>query len=153
MVAEHYPPPGFHFKVTFELDGVLEGVVVEENDFRFQEVSGLSAEVAVETLHEGGENRFSHRLPGRTKFANLVLKRGLVTSSALIEWFRNAIEALEIKPVDMAVTLLDEAHEELTTWNFVKAWPLKWSFSNLNAQNNSLMIETVELSYQYCTRL
>ena len=147
MVAEHYPPPGFHFKVTFELDGV------EENDFRFQEVSGLSAEVAVETLQEGGENRFSHRLPGRTKFANLVLKRGFVTSSALIGWFRNAVEALEIKPVDMAVTLLDEAHEELITWNFVRAWPLKWSFSNLNAQNNSLMIETVELSYQYCTRL
>ena len=147
MVTEHYPPPGFHFKVTFELDGV------EENDFRFQEVSGLSAEVAVETLQEGGENRFSHRLPGRTKFPNLMLKRGFVASSRLIDWFRNAVESLEIKPVDMAVTLLDEAHEELTTWSFVRAWPLKWSFSNLNAQNNSLMIETVELSYQYCTRL
>lgn len=145
---EHYPIPAFHFKVTFELDGV------DENDFRFQEVSGLSSEAAVETLHEGGENRFSHRLPGRAKFPNLVLKRGYVGNSRLIAWFRDAIEALDITPVNVTVSLLDEAQKEVVnTWNFVKAWPLKWSFSSLNAQNNALTIETVELSYQYFTRL
>jgi hypothetical protein len=48
-------PRSFHFKVEF-LD--VGGVV--ENDIRFQDVSGLTAEMGIEEIQEGGENRFSH---------------------------------------------------------------------------------------------
>ena len=44
MSSEHYPLPGFNFRVQFELDGVM-GV-----DFQFQDIAGLSAEIALETL-------------------------------------------------------------------------------------------------------
>ena len=146
-MAEEYPPPSFFFKVTFELDGVTE------QDIRFQEVSGLTSNVAVESVQEGGENRFTHRLPGRANFSNLVLKRGVTTNSGLIKWFKSAVEDLDIKPVTVTVSLLDETQEALSSWVFDKAWPVKWGFSNLNAQNNSIALETVELAYQRFWRL
>ncbi len=68
-----YPFPGFHFIVQFELSPQLPV------DVGFQEVSGLSVSVDLETYKEGGENRFIHRLPGRTQFSDLVLKRGYTT--------------------------------------------------------------------------
>ena len=88
-MAVYYPPVGFHFRVEFILDGTVE------SDTRFQEVSGLSAELGTEEVVEGGENRFSHRLPTRAKYSNLTLKRGLLTESGLIDWCRNAIENFE----------------------------------------------------------
>ncbi len=142
----YYPPVGFHFKVEFSLDGVVEG------DARFQEVSGLTAELGVEELNEGGENRFSHRLPTRAKYGNLVLKRGMLKDSKLIEWFRNAVENFEFKPADVLVTLLNEEHEPLAGWSFVKAWPVKWVVSDFKAQEGSIVVETLELAYNYFRR-
>lgn len=146
-MAEYYPQAAFCFSATFELDEA------GDQDVRFQEVSGLSSEVAVESVQEGGENRFVHRLPGKAKFPALVLKRAVLTDSGLIGWFKSAIEDLEIKPVGVTVSLLDESQSAVTTWSFVKAWPTKWSFSNLNAQSNALAVETIELAYQRFRRL
>ena len=47
-------------------------------------MSGLSVEYDVEEFKEGGENRFTHKLPVRTKYADLVLKRGMLTGSAAV---------------------------------------------------------------------
>jgi len=146
-MAEVYPPTAFCFSAKFELD------TASEQDLRFQEVSGLSSEVTVENVMEGGENRFTHRLPGKAKFPSLVLKRAVLSDSGLIDWFKSAIEDLEIEPVGVTVSLLNEQQEAVTTWSFVKAWPTKWSFSNLNATTNALAIETIELAYQRFTRL
>jgi phage tail-like protein len=47
-------------------------------DAIFQEVSGISTEMLLNELREGGENRFGHRLSKQTKHPNLVFKRGIV---------------------------------------------------------------------------
>jgi phage tail-like protein len=105
-----------------------------------------------ETIKEGGENRYEHVLPVRAKFAPLVLKRGLIKDSALLtQWCNNAFFSLDIQPVDLIVSLLNENHEPLITWNVNRAWPKKWSLSDLNAEQNSLAIETFELNYNYFT--
>ena len=49
-----------------------------DNDVRFTEVGGLSLEVTTEEVAEGGENRFIQKYPGRVKYPELVLKRGLL---------------------------------------------------------------------------
>ncbi|MCW9708157.1 phage tail protein [Fodinibius salsisoli] len=141
------PAVGFFFLVEF--NGIDD---LGANDFRFQEVSGLNSELGVEELKEGGENRFAHRLPNPAKYSNLVLKRGLVTRTALIDWFRNAIENFEFDPITVRVTLLNASTEPLLNWNFVGAYPVKWSVSNLNAEKNEVMIDTIELAYKYFTK-
>jgi phage tail-like protein len=139
----YYPPPAFHFRVDFLLDGA------DDADTRFQEVSGIAAELGTEELVEGGENRFAHQLPTGARHGNLTLKRGLLTSSALVDWIRDAVENLAFTPVTVVVSLLGETHEPIATWQFANAWPVKWTLGNLNSTDNNVLVETLELAYQY----
>lgn len=143
-MSNHYPPVGFHFVVKFEN-------LSEEADTRFQEVRGLSVSVNTEDYKEGGENRFVHKLPQGTSYDNLVLKRGLVRDSKLTDWCKKAIENLQFEPTNLLVTLLNENHEELCSWNVVNAYPVQWSVSDLNAEQSEIVIETLELNYHYFT--
>lgn len=146
-MATYYPPVSFHFKVEFN------GISSQETDTQFQSVSGLSVDIETEEFAEGGENRFKHKFPVRTKFPNLILKRGMVTDSKLIDWCRDAIEGFQFNPIDLTVKLLNEKHEPLVTWNVVHAYPVKWSVADLNAEENKLSVETIELAYNYFTLL
>ncbi len=147
-MTTYYPPVGFHFKVDFV--GLIPS---DGSDVRFQEVSGLTSELGVEEVIEGGENRFAHRLPTRAKYANLILKRGLLTDSELIGWCEDAIESFIFNPATVNVTLLNEEHQPLSdAFSFVNAWPVKWSVSDFKAQDNSIVVETLELAYNYFTR-
>lgn len=139
-------PVVFHFKVAF-------GNSSDEQDNRFQEVNGLSAEVSVEEYREGGLNERAHRLPTGAKYNNLVLKRGYVSGTAVSEWCRKAIENFDFEPTDVDVSLLDENHEPLAHWSFTGAWPVKWSVSDLKAQENALAIESLELAYRSFRRV
>lgn len=142
----HYPPVGFHFRVVFS------GIGAGEIDSRFQSVSGLNMELETESKKEGGENRYEHVLPVRAKYPILVLKRGLIKDSELLKkWCNDAFISLLIQPVDLTVSLLNDVHEPLMTWNVKHAWPRKWGLSELNAEQNALAIETFELQYQYFT--
>lgn len=140
------PPVGFHFKVE------VLGLTPVADDLRFVEVGGLTIEVTTEEMAEGGENRFVQRYPGRSKYSDLVLKRGLLKGSKVWEWAQNCIENLDIDPRDVNVTLLNEQHEPLMTWHLVGAFPVKWSISDLNATANAFVVETLTLSYRFFRR-
>ncbi|SDL83018.1 phage tail protein [Kriegella aquimaris] len=147
MSVNYYPPVGFHFKVNFD------GVSKNNEDYRFQSVSGLSVDIETEDYAEGGENRFKHKLPVKTKFPNLVLKRGMLLDSEVIAWCQDAIENFVFKPANITIDLLDEEHSPLKTWNIVNAYPVKWSVEDFNAQESKLVIESIELAYNYFTIL
>lgn len=147
-MAVYYPPLGFHFRVHFDLDGATD------RDTRFQEVTGLSAEIGVEEVVEGGENRFAHRLPTRGRYTNLVLKRGLLVGSGIVQWCKDAIENMIFDPVTVDVTLLNEKHEPLgDTYSYQRCWPVKWAVSDFKAQENAIVVETLELAYSYYRRI
>jgi phage tail-like protein len=139
-MSNYYPPLGFHFKVEF---ANMSG------EYQFQSVSGLNVELETEQVAEGGENRFKHKLPVSTRYPNLVLKRGIRVDSSLTKWCREALEDFDIKPTNLTISLLNEEHEPLMTWNVVHAYPLKWSVSEFNAEKSQLAIESIELAYNY----
>jgi len=139
------PPLGFHFRVQ------VLGLPPLADDLRFTEVGGLGVEVATEEVAEGGENRYTQKYPGRAKYSDLVLKRGLLKQSAIWEWARSAIEDLIVVPMNVDVTLLNESHEPLMTWHVVNAYPVKWSVSDLSATSNSFVVESMQLAYQHFT--
>ena len=139
-MADYYPPMGFHFKVEF---------AHLKSEFQFQSVSGLTVDLVTEEIGEGGENRFKHKLPVQTKFPNLVLKRGLLVDSELIKWCREAVEDFNITPTDITISLLNEKHEPLMTWNVVHAYPVKWATADFSAEESKIIIETIELAYNY----
>ncbi len=145
----YYPPVSFYFNV--KITGI--GTYV---DTSFAEADGLESELGVFEVKEGGENRFSHRLPDRATHGKLTLKRGvMVLSSDLAQWCKDTLEsdfgkALETK--DINVSLLDTNGAPLLVWNFCNAWPVKWSVAGLDAQKNTIALETLEFIYSYSTR-
>jgi phage tail-like protein len=142
-MALHYPPPGFHFVVNFQL--APQTLI----DVSFQEVSGLTVEMETEAYVEGGENRFTHQLPTRTRYSDLTLKRGMPTGSGLVKWCKDAIENFRFRPVNLTVSLLNAQHAPLHSWYVVGAIPKRWEVSAFNAEQNALAIETLVLSYHY----
>lgn len=144
-MAVYYPPVGFHFLVE------VLGLKPNDSDVRFTEVSGLSVELQTEEVAEGGENRFVQKYPTRARFPELVLKRGLLRNSEVWNWARECIEDFTIQPKSVDVKLLNENHEPLMTWHVVGAYPTKWSVTDLNASNNAVVIESLQLFYQYFT--
>jgi phage tail-like protein len=141
----YYPPVGFHFKVEFVGIG-------NDNDTRFQSVAGLNVEYDTESFKEGGENRFEHKLPVRSKYPDLSLKRGMLTDSKVIKWVLGILhdrDFINNKPVTINVQLLNEMHEQIKRWEIIDAWPKKWSVSDFNAQENSIVVETLDLAYKY----
>jgi phage tail-like protein len=144
-MAFYHPPKGFHFKVD------VLGLAANDNDVRFTEVAGLAMELGTEEIAEGGENRFLQKYPVRSKYPDLVLKRGLLVSSEIITWIRDCIEDFKITPKNIDVKLLNDDHEPMLTWHLVNAYPTKWSVSDLNATNNAIVVESLQFFYQYFT--
>lgn len=143
-MANYYPPVGFHFKVEFVGLG-------NHADTRFTEVGGLAVEMGSEEVPEGGENRFVQKYPTRAKYPELVLKRGLLKDSGVWTWIKESIVDYDIKPSNVDIHLLNEAHEPLMTWHVIGAWPTKWAVGDLNASNNTYAVESMQLAYQYFT--
>ena len=144
-MANYYPPVSFHFKVE------VLGLPPNSHDVRFTEVCGLSVEMGTEEVAEGGENRFTQKYPTGARYPELVLKRGLLVNSEIINWVRECLEDYRIRPMNIDITLLNEQHQPLVTWHLVNAYPTRWSVSDLNSANNTVSIETLQLFYQYFT--
>lgn len=140
----YYPPVGFHFRVEFL-------GLASDSDIRFTEVGGLSVEVATEELAEGGENRYVQKYPTRKKYPELTLKRGLLVGSKVTDWIRRCLDGHAIEPRNIDVSLLGEEHTPLLTWHVIGAYPTKWAVSDLNAANNAVVTETLQLYYRYFT--
>lgn len=149
----YYPPVGFYFKVDLVESAGSPPSSKSTVDNSFQEVGGLSVEYDSESVSEGGENRFAHKLPTKTKYQNLVLKRGLVLSSSKFSvWCLDTMSSnlgKAIAPKNIFVSLLNEKGTPAMTWQFFNAWPIKMQVSDLQAMENKIALETLEFSFQY----
>lgn len=134
---------GFRFGVFF----LIGGVVPNPLDIRFQKVSGLSAEISLTDHEEGGQNLYTHRLPDRVTYGNLVLTRGFVVGSLLNVEFNAAMSVFKFAPSNVIVTLFNESSIPLSAWLFMRAFPVKWATSDLDAEDKGLVIDTMELAY------
>ena len=136
------PIIGMRFGVLFLAGGVIPNPL----DIRFQKVSGLSVEVETEPVSEGGQNLYTQKLPKGVKYNNLVLERGMVIGSPLNLEFNATMSLFKFATSNVLVTLLGESKLPLAAWLFMKAYPVKWATSDLNAEP-ALVIDTMELAY------
>lgn len=117
----------------------------------FTECSGLNAETEVLEYAEGGVNDYVIKLPGRTKFSNVTLKRGWVETDELWEWYLQVIQGqLETKSV--SILLYENKGESQATpkgrWELDQAFPVKWQGPAFNATGNAIAVETLELAHR-----
>jgi phage tail-like protein len=132
------PYRDFNFRV--EIDGIGES--------QFSEVSVPEAEITVVEYREGADKTSATRkLPGRVRYGNIVLKRGVSGDLALWEWFR-ATAAGDFQPRNVSIVLLDAERQPVMRWNARDAWPTKYDASDLNAKGNEVVIELLELAVE-----
>ena len=130
----------FHvFNFFVEVEGLLVA--------GFSECSGLQVETEIQEYAEGGLNDYTHHFRGRTKYAPLILKRGLTLNNQLWRWHQGVIEG-KFERKNGTIYLLDKTHVPITWWNFKKAFPSKWTGPELRATSNDVAIESVELIHQ-----
>ncbi|MFT6501375.1 MAG: phage tail-like protein [Crocinitomicaceae bacterium] len=137
-----------NYPVSFYFSLLIKG-----EELAFKSVSGISKELVLEEVVSGGENRFKYKLPTASKYQNLVLSRPVETDkSAFIQWFEKSIDTgLQegITTQDVTLFLLGKGAKPLLSWTFHEAYPVKYSISELDSMENSLVIETFELAYTY----
>ncbi len=132
---------GRSYLFAVEIDGVIVG--------GFREVSGLSSETEVIEVQEGGENAI-HKIPGRTRWSNIVLKRGVTHSDALIDWITD-IQNGENARKNGSIIMYNQDGNEIVRYNFFNAFPVKWIGPTLDATKNEVAIETIEIAHEGLT--
>ncbi len=120
---------------------------------QFSEVQGLSVEVNVEQVEEGGENQFVHKLPGRMTWPNIRLKRGVIQSDNLFAWLREtsgegyAGRGNKLERRTAAITMLALDGSRLRAWNVVEAFAVKWSGPSFSATSSDPVTEELEIAH------
>lgn len=128
---------------------VIAGVFDDGQTVRgsFAEVSGLDVEVSPIEYRNGSEDTTVRKIPGLKKFSNITLKRGVIGDLAFWTWIKSVLDG-NLQRVDGTITLLDESRQPVMQWKFRRAWPCKWIGPTLNAKNNEIAIETLEICHE-----
>ena len=119
----------------------------------FEEVSGLRFEADVETLREGGQNQFEHKLPGALKWPNIVLKRGVIDSNKLYEWMAGtsglgfSAASHKLERYIGTITLYEADGSALQSWTFFDAFPVRWEGPKLAASSDDIATEELEIAH------
>lgn len=116
----------------------------------FTKCTGLSAEVSVEEYVEGGENRFTHQLPGRVTSPRLVLSQGAGAARELWDWFDEYRLTGMVRPRNGTISLLgsvDGAPAPVRVWSFTRGWPAKLTGPDLDAASAAVAIDSLEIAH------
>jgi len=136
--ARHDPFTGFNFRV--EIDGIAAAA--------FAECTGIGSETDVIEYREGGEKTLGVRkIPGLTRYPNVVLRRGITTNHDLWDWRQTVIDG-EVSRRTVAITLLDGTGAPVMRWSLRDAWPVKIEGPTLRGDANDIAIETIELTHE-----
>jgi phage tail-like protein len=140
MPAPSRDDPFKSYSFLVEIDGIPSSF--------FREVSGLDAEAEVIEYREGGDRVTSSRkLPGRVKYSNVTLTRGLTTSRDLWDWWTTVRDGA-VQRRGVAITLLDDARQPVLRWLLREAWIARIEFSELDASKNEVAVESIELAHE-----
>jgi len=127
------------YRFLLEVDGVERGA--------FRECSGLDFAQDPIEYREGPDPLYSRKLPGLTKYSNIVLKWGISNDLELWEWRQQALDG-KIERKNGSVVLLDDESNEVTRWNFIAGWPTKWTGPSFNATGNEVAVMTLEIAHE-----
>lgn len=131
--------PYANFNFLVEIDGITQA--------GFQECAGFDSAVDVIEHREGGDNTTPRKLPGMTKHAPISLKWGLTDNRELYDWHQRVVQG-RIDRRNGSIVVLDAQGTEKVRWNFVKAWPSRWTGASLNAEGTDVAIETLEIVHE-----
>jgi phage tail-like protein len=140
------PMIGAHFEVSV---GAVTGY--------FTEVSGLGSESEVvehKIMAKGVKEPIVRKIPGRLKWGDIVLKRGITKNMDFYLW-RKQIEQGKVDAgrLDGTIIMYDQNMSPVASWEFYKGWPSKISGPQLQADGNAVGIEELTIVHEGIKRI
>ena len=123
-------------------------VKIENMELGFAEVGGLSTETNVIEYREGPDPPHMRKVPGQGKFTNINLKRGYTPNGKELWTWRKSVLDGKTQRKGGTITLLDEGRKPALVWEFSEGWPSKWNGPAMNAKNNDVAIEEMEIAVE-----
>lgn len=114
----------------------------------FSDCSGLSVETEVFEYAEGGKNTFTHKLPGRMKYGNITLKRGIDPGQDLYKWYMDSIDGNTQRKNVSIIIYGPKSGDKVKQWDLRRAFPVKWVGPDLRTDAGAVAIETLELAHE-----
>lgn len=116
----------------------------------FSEVILPGAEIEVIEYRNGNAKESGAiKLPGRQRYDNLVLKRGVIGALNLYQWWNQVRNGDVSARRSVTIQLQNEDRSEVVmTWKLSRAWPAKYSGPRLQGKGNDVAIETLELAFE-----
>lgn len=118
----------------------------------FRECTGLGSEnEVVEYKASGPKGEYIiKKVPGRLKWNNITLKRGITENSMDMWKWRKLIEEGKIDDArkNGSIVMFNQKGDKIARWEFVNAWPSKITGPSANAQNNEVAVEELELTHE-----
>ena len=127
------------FNFIVEIDGVQVA--------GFAEVTGLQVETEIIEYRIGSAATTLRKIPGLTKYTNIVLKRGYTESKELWQWVKATVDG-QTERRNGKIIMLDEASETVQQFEFVEGWPSRYEGPHFDAQNSAVAIETLEITHE-----
>lgn len=140
MARESDPLVGFHFML--DLEGVATGY--------FTEIAGIGSEHGVV---DHGTYEITQKIPGRLKWGDLTLKRGITASMDIWKW-RKMVEdgKVEDARTNGSIIMLDQELNPVARWDFINAWPSKITGPQLQSDSNNYGLEELTIVHEYIER-
>ena len=139
------PLVGFHFAV--DVQGAVTGY--------FTECSGLGSENEIiehKVVNEAGVEVVVKQ-PGRLKWGDIVLKRGITSNMDVWEW-RKMVEDGDVLGARQngSIVMFDQQLTEVARWNFENAWPLKITGPSVKSDGNEVGVEELTIAHEFIVR-
>ena len=138
--------PYKNYRFLLEIDGLVQA--------GFKEVTIPDSSQDPIEYREGSDQPTVRKIPGLIKYGNISLKVGLTDSMELYAW-RKLVEDGNTDEYykNMAIILIDEQGESKSRWEFSNAWPTKYDAPDLNATDNNIAIESIDVAHDGMKRV
>jgi len=91
----------------------------------------------------------THKLPGLARYGNAIFRRGVIGSLNLYDWINQVRNGDANARRTVTISLLSEDLAAVVlSWKLLRAWPVKYSFGDLNAKGTDVAIEELVLAYE-----
>ncbi len=146
------------FYLELSLDGnnqAVDGIFMDCKGFKCsQEV----IEVCEVTPNKWGKAQkgmvMRTKIPGNVKINNIVLRRGLISSLALWQWFEETQKGNWAKQrKDGSLQIYNQKGEPQARFRFLNGWATSYSLSDLSASSTDYEIEELEIACEVFKRV
>lgn len=114
---------------------------------QFMECSGLKTSTTVFEIEEGGLNQYVHKLPGQSRWENIVLRVGVTSDAQFLEWRDEVLQDEFSERRNGAIIVRNNMQEEVRRYSFKNAWPVAWEGPTLNSNGADMSIEMLEIAH------